>query len=396
MNCLVICEGRFTLTEGRPGSHHLTYQRFWRRYLDVFESVTVLGRLFPQEEPSAGPVEGPGITFVPLPSYVGPLGFLQQRETITRQLRSLDLARAAVILRVPGALSSLLLGELRRTGHPYGVEVIGDPHDSMAPGALKHPLRPFFRWWYTREMRGQCAGACAAAYVTESALQRRYPPAAGAFTTHYSSLMLPAEAIVAEPRHFAAAPQPCRLILVGGLSQLYKAPDVLLQAVERCIKSGVNLRLVVVGDGRYRAELANYASTHGLAAHVDFVGQVAAGAAVFALLDQADLFVLPSRQEGLPRAMIEAMARGLPCLGSTVGGIPELLPAEDLVPAGSVEALAAKIQEVATDPVRLTAMAARNLARARSYEAETLQARRRALYAHLRTCTEAWQRPSER
>jgi hypothetical protein len=61
-----------------------------------------------------------------------------------------------------------------------------------------------------------------------------------------------------------------------------------------------------------------------------------------------------------------------------------------------VEALAAKIQEVATDPVRLTAMAARNLARARSYEAETLQARRRALYAHLRTCTEAWQRPSER
>ena len=58
-------------------------------------------------------------------------------------------------------------------------------------------------------------------------------------------------------------------------------------------------------------------------------------------LDAADVFVLPSRQEGLPRAMIEAMARSLPCVGSDVGGISELIP-DWVVPPNDPQALALK------------------------------------------------------
>src|SRR5205809_1714074 len=121
--------------------------------------------------------------------------------------------------------------------------------------------------------------------------------------------------------------------------------------------------MVIVGSGGYQAQLEARAAALGIGTRVQFRGQLAAAEAVRAELDRADLFVLPSRQEGLPRAMIEAMARGLPCIGSTVGGIPELLAAEDMVPPNDASALARKIREVLADPSRLARMSVRNLAK---------------------------------
>jgi glycosyltransferase involved in cell wall biosynthesis len=88
--------------------------------------------------------------------------------------------------------------------------------------------------------------------------------------------------------------------------------------------------------------------------------------------------------------MIEAMACGLPCIGSAVGGIPELLPAADLVSPGDAQALADKIIEVLNDPERMRAMSARNLEKAKEYRKDILDLRRREFYRHLRNQTEAW------
>jgi glycosyltransferase involved in cell wall biosynthesis len=107
-------------------------------------------------------------------------------------------------------------------------------------------------------------------------------------------------------------------------------------------------------------------------------------------LDQADLFILASYQEGLPRAMIEAMARALPCIGSTVGGIPELLAPEDIVPPGDVAALSAKIREVVTNPERMARMSARNLEKAKEYTNEILRERQIAFYNYVRKSTQDW------
>src|SRR5207302_3928988 len=128
----------------------------------------------------------------------------------------------------------------------------------------------------------------------------------------------------------------------------------------------------------------------GLNGAVQFRGQVVSADAVRAELDRADLFVLPSRQEGLPRAMIEAMARGLPCIGSTVGGSPGLLPVEDLVPPGDASALTRKIHDVLGDPQRMARMSARNLEKAREYRKDVLSERRRVFYEHVKAETMAW------
>jgi glycosyltransferase involved in cell wall biosynthesis len=88
--------------------------------------------------------------------------------------------------------------------------------------------------------------------------------------------------------------------------------------------------------------------------------------------------------------MVEAMARALPCIGSTVGGIPELLPAEDMVEPGDVDALAKKISEVLRDPQRMAKMSARNLETAREYDEDLLNARRREFYDYVKNKTAAW------
>src|SRR5690606_2722669 len=116
--------------------------------------------------------------------------------------------------------------------------------------------------------------------------------------------------------------------------------------------------------------------------------QLSSGQAVRDELDQADLFVLASRTEGLPRAVIEAMARGLPCIGTSVGGIPELLPTEDLVPPGDADTLARKISEVSRSPERMAAMSRRNLKKAADYRDDVLRQRRNAFYEIVKERTE--------
>ena len=385
MKVVVALEGRFALRHGLPASHHLTYDRMWKRYLQVFGEVIVVGRLFPQEDQDALPVEGPGVRFFPLPAYTGPREYLLRRRELRRRLEEVCSSDCAYILRVPGSIGNLLWSQLRRKGYPYAVEVVGDPYDVFAAGSVRHPLRPFLRFWMPRQLRRQCQEAQAAAYVTEGALQRRYP--CPQYMGSYSSVTLPDEAFVQSPRSRPENGSRTQLITVGDMNQLYKAPHVLIDAVARCVHSGLDLGLTMVGKGTYLEWLRKRAAQMGIGNRVEFTGRLPGGAPVRDALDRADLFVLPSYQEGLPRAMIEAMARGLPCIGSSVGGIGELLEPDALVRPGDSRELAVKIADVVTNSTRMAAMSARNLVRARLYRSAALQERRVAFYRIVRDRT---------
>jgi glycosyltransferase involved in cell wall biosynthesis len=145
---------------------------------------------------------------------------------------------------------------------------------------------------------------------------------------------------------------------------------------------------VIIGDGKHRMKLEERARTLGERAR--FLGQIPSGAGVRELLDSASLFVLPSRSEGLPRALLEGMARGLPCLASPVGGIPELLPAECLVPVGDSRALAQRIKDLVRAPRLMAEMSAQNVKKAREYHEGVLNPRKIAFYRFLRDETERW------
>ena len=170
---------------------------------------------------------------------------------------------------------------------------------------------------------------------------------------------------------------------------MYKGPDVLLRAMA-LLQSRVPVQLRIVGAGRYRSELEQLARSLSLDDTVEFTGELAAGAAIRSEFDNATLMVLPSRTEGLPRVVIEAMARGLPCVATNVGGIPELLDAEDLVRPNDPRALAEKIEKVVGDSARLSRMSARNLAKAQHFRPEVLESKRTSFYRFLRDTTNTW------
>jgi glycosyltransferase involved in cell wall biosynthesis len=152
-----------------------------------------------------------------------------------------------------------------------------------------------------------------------------------------------------------AAPPPrdgaTRHVLFLGLVGERKGVFDLLQAFALARAGNDALELTIAGNGaieRARGEALRL----GVADCVDIRGWVGPQERE-ALLARAGIFALPSRNEGLPMSVLEAMARGLPAIATPVGGLPELIADGVnglLVPPGDVEALASAILRLADDP----------------------------------------------
>jgi phosphatidylinositol alpha-1,6-mannosyltransferase len=378
---VLIREERFFRTpDGQLWSLWGTGQHTWAPFLTAFKKISLVARI---KETSVVP-EGAtlasydNVQVCPVTYFHGPWQYLKYRPAIQEDLDRWLATPDPLVFRIPSPLANGSYSALTRRRRPFAVEVAADPYDQMSPGAMHHPLRPFFRWRYTHLQRKLTSSARVVRYVTRSALQCRYPAAGRAAVHAVSDVFLPPDAF--RSRQGRTNADPLRLVFVGMLEQLYKGPDLLLRAIAGAKQMGTFLSLRVVGDGHYRPTLQKLADRLGINEAIEFLG-VCDRHEIQRVLDASDLFVLPSRQEGLPRAMLEAMARSLPCVGTDVGGIPELLERDFLVPPNRWVELTAKLVELASDSARLAAAGERNLAVARSYELP-VRFERESAFAH--------------
>lgn len=399
MRVMVALEDRFVKAQNGNVYSDLVDYAFLSRYLQVFNEVIVFARMgevdkVKLDKPHAN---GPNVNFFPLPMFIGPWQYLKHHCKLNVLSKQSLTAADAYILRIPGTIATLLWKQLTRNKIPYGVEVRGDPWDVLATGSVKSVFRPILRRKWRSNMRLQCRMASAVAYVTEYTLQKRYPP--GGWSTHFSSIDLPAGAIVDERRlseRFESlgdainGQRPFRVCHAGTMDALYKAQDILIEAVSICCNNGLPIELTLLGDGRYSQYFVDKAKQCGIYQNVKFLGMLPCGEPVLNQLDLADIFVLPSRTEGLPRSVIEAMARGLPCIASNVGGIPELIDSDGMVPPGDAQLLAAKIESVVGDIERLKKMSRKNLQTAKKYRADELNKRRVEFYRKVADETNLW------
>jgi len=133
-----------------------------------------------------------------------------------------------------------------------------------------------------------------------------------------------------------------KLVLNVARLEDFKGQDVLLKAWAAIVAEYPKAKLWIAGIGSLDTTLKQMVASLGLQNHVKFLGFISQSQ-VHALMEAADLFVLPSREEPFGIVLLEAMAHGLPVVASKVGGIPEVLPSNDdvtLVAADDVQALA--------------------------------------------------------
>jgi len=381
----IVIEKRFyRCSQGLIWTENAFPYAFWRRYLSVFSRVNIVARVHDVDTNKQGwqRVTGDNVSITALPAYVGPLGLLKVLPKTLSILKTRRHIERRVIYRVPGILAWLYNVIAGADQQVYGAEVVGDPADTFTRAASKHPLRPFIRSFFVALLKHQCRGAYAISYVTESALQRRYPPNKDALLTHYSSIQLADE----DYRHPVQRDWslPVKLLCIGNLSQPYKGCDLMLEAMAGLRENGLSCQLTWVGGGALLQQMQALAHELGVSEQVTFVGNVACRKTMRNFIDDADCFVLPSRQEGLPRVLIEAMARGRFCIATNVGGVNELLPSKWVVEPHSSELLVSAITRAITlDFQTKQALCERHYIRALDFHDKQLQSRRELLYKHL-------------
>jgi glycosyltransferase involved in cell wall biosynthesis len=373
---LLVVEQRFVRTpDGQVWtSGHYPYS-FLGRYLTRFQRVRVLARLSEANAPPAKAKvsSGPGVEHAGIPDYQGLSGLVRCAiPAVLSALGSLS-GTDAVLVRSPSTFGAAVLFGAKLTRRPIAVEVIGDPNDVFARGVFNHPLRAIIRYLTTGVQRVACRHANAVCYVSR-VLSQRYPSRAPSIIC--SDCELPPEAFAAEARSNFTAGK-LRIVMVATFAQRYKGHDVLVEAISIVLREFPTLQLHVdfVGDGALRDAVQRHARDRGIASMTTFHGFVADDRRLRQLLDLADLMVLPSRTEGLPRVVVEGLARGLPCLGTDVGGIPELLDRSCVFNRDDVNELARLITQFAQRPDLLSLQSERNLRFSRAFRHEPQRAR---------------------
>lgn len=357
---------------------------FFRDYLATFPRATVLCRMNHADRKSlphgASRSDGEGLKFAGIRPCRRATWFVAARLLAARRLQRVMADVNAVVVRVPSELGWLAARAAVRHGKPYMVELVSDPEAAFLNSGDSPGYRLLAGLWAGRTRR-LVRHAAVVSYVNGTVLPSKYPASPGTPWDVVSSIRL-SQADLSGPRTFTDFRRPIRLVHVGTLTPRKRIQD-LLEACRLLRQQGTRAELHIVGDGPERSRLTDMAERLGLEGAVHFHGHLAGRSALHAVLDYADLFLLASASEGLPRAVIEAMGRGLPVVAANSPGIEELVDDDELFAVGDTRMLVARVEQLARMPNRLTALSHSNVQKSGCFRSEVLSPKRAALYGSL-------------
>lgn len=285
------------------------------------------------------------------------------------------------IVKMSSILGIVLLRYIRKYNKKYVVELVGD-----APAALWYNkgvkgkiLAPFF-YLITRWILKRAENVI---YVTNKYLQKRYPN--NKKNIGLSDVMIgKPNQIILERRLKKINDLKCneiiKLGLIGSVDNKYKGHKIAIKALKCLLKEKYNnIELHFIGGGN-PDNIEKFLNEDGLRNKVFLDGILARGKEVNKWLDGIDILLMPSLIEGMPRTLIEASSRACPCIGTEVGGIPELLEKEYIIKKNDYKSLAMKIKNLISNKNEMKKVAKRNFLKSMEFDEEILLEKRNKFY----------------
>ena len=337
----------------------------WQRGIAWHEEPVLVTRLDDLPDPAARPVRATAV------HRVTPFSRHEALSRLPRVVR--DLSRALTgarltLIKVPGVLG-MVAGELSlHRGIPLAVEVVADLRhgpNPMAPGRLGRVLRAI----QLHHARRLLQHARAVRFVSTT-IQENHPE------------VDPSVSVVGDDMLDVPAPPPAdregrteTVVCVASL-QHFKGHLDLVEALRRLRARGLRPRTLLVGEGPFRQRITQAVVAADLEDQVTLLGWQDRDRTL-GLIAQGGCLVLPSHTEGMPRSVLEGLSLGTPTYATAVGGVPEVLPPDQLFAPGDVQALTLLLERHLLEPGRAARVAASTRARGREIDRRRQEARRR-------------------
>ena len=353
---------------------------FFEKYLDVFDSVRVLGEELRSYLSRSAMVEitNPRIHVEILPSNTKPKDFVNDRD-VKRALTQ-EIARAEAVLIKPASRRGMMAIKIaEKLKKPYMIEMTGDIHNALmqSPSRVKRLYAPFLY----RQIKKAIKRCKYGLYVSKEYLQGKYK-IKGNMCGCSDVVLEPSTADVLQRRleKIDAMEKDARidLALIGFYQGNGKGVDTALRARARLPQ---NYHLSVLGNGtaENRQKWYEYGKNVGVSEErLHFPEPLPSAAHVLRWLDDYDFFVFPTRSEGFGRVVAEAMSRGMPCFATNICTMPELLPKECLFELDDDQRLAELLLEYTGNKALAKKCAQTNFEHAKDYDVDVLKNRRNA------------------
>ena len=305
-------------------------RNIWERYLKVFDNITVCTRcreVDSEKIKGIDKVTGKNVYFENrIGMFKGPDAFFSKK--IRNILRENVKRHDAIIIRLDSFLGLMAVRECKKQKKPYLIECVGCAWDSFwNHGIAGKILAPFI----FIQMKSAIKNAPFVIYVTKDFLQHRYPTKGQ--NTNISNVVLPSindSLLQTRFEHIEHSDESTiNLMTIANVGVRYKGFQYVIRAlgIIKKEKGYCNYKYHIVGEGD-QSFLKDEAIRANVLENIIFHGAVSHDNVFELLKNEVDIYIQPSLQEGLPRAMIEAMSRAVPCIGTDVAGIPELIQKE--------------------------------------------------------------------
>lgn len=307
--------------------------------------------------------------------------FLSIRNEINnrKMIKKLVLESDYIIARVPSGISYYAIKIANKYNKKLLVEVVGCPFDCMWNHSIKGKILAIPEYLRLKYYMGKVLNAI---YVSEKFLQKRYPNkgnnigCSDVVLKECSKNVL--EARIKKIRTLKKdTSQKIIFGTCGAIDIKTKGHKYMFKSIKELKKLGYsNIEYQLVGNGN-KKRLEKLAQRYNIQENVSFLGPIKHDI-IFDWLDKIDVYVQPSCQEGLCRALIEAMSRACPCIASDAGGNPELISKELIFQKKNYKELTNKIKQLLNS--NLEDIAKINFLNAQKYTKDLLDKKRVEFY----------------